>query len=350
LEYGCENKRKRLALALHKMCKRLYNNWSGVTMINSKSNSIPVLTPRTGNKKSFLQRLNSSKYLLLMVMPMMVFFILFNYLPMYGISISFQQFSPFKGFADSPWVGLKHFRTFFEYQHAFRLIRNTFLLSFYSLIWGFPAPIIFALILNEVRNERAKKFVQTVTYMPHFISTVVIVSMITMFLSPSTGLLNKLIASLGYSKINFMQSAEWFRTIYISSGIWSGVGWGSIVYLAALSNIDPTLYASAMIDGANKLQRIIHISIPCIAPTIITLFILRTGNLMSVGFEKAFLLQGATTYETSDVIQTFVYRQGIRQGNMSYGTAIGLFNSAINLCFLVTSNFISKRVNETSLW
>jgi len=307
------------------------------------------ILPKTAGRR-FLKRLNDSKYLLIMIIPMMTFFILFDYLPMYGIIIAFKQYSPFKGFIDSPWVGFKHFETFFNYQHAWRLIRNTFLLSFYSLIWGFPAPIIFALILNEVRNERGKKFVQTVTYMPHFISTVVVVSMITMFLSPSTGLVNKLIAALGYKKINFMIDPAWFRPLYISSGIWQGVGWGSIIYLAALTNIDPTLYASAMIDGANKLQRIIHISIPCIAPTIITLFILRTGSLMSVGFEKAFLLQATATYETSDVISTFVYRQGIKTGNMSYGTAIGLFNSVVNLCFLISANYISRRVNETSLW
>ena len=207
----------------------------------------------------------------------------------------------------------------------------------YSLLWGFPAPIIFALILNEVRNERGKKFVQTITYMPHFISTVVIVSMLTMFLSPSTGILNKLIASLGFDKVNFMSDAKYFRSIYIASGIWSGIGWGSIIYLAALSNIDPSLYESAMIDGANTLQKIVHINIPCIAPTIITLLILRTGNLMSVGFEKAFLLQGTINFEVSDVIQTYVYRSGIKSGQMSYATAIGLFNSVINILFLLSA-------------
>jgi len=310
----------------------------------NNTNILPAKSSR------FLKKLNDSKYLLIMVIPMMTFFILFNYLPMYGIIIAFKQYSPFKGFIDSPWVGWKHFQTFFAYPHAWRLIRNTFLLSFYSLLWGFPAPIIFALILNEVNNARGKKLVQTITYMPHFISTVVVVSMITMFLSPSTGILNKLVVALGHEKINFMINPGWFRPIYIASGIWQGIGWGSIIYLAALSNIDPSLYASAMIDGANKFQRIIHISIPCIAPTIITLLILRTGNLMSVGFEKAFLLQATATYETSDVIQTFVYRQGMRSGNMSYATAIGLFNSLVNVCFLVSANFISKRVNETSLW
>ncbi len=323
------------------MCLATYG---GEASMNEKTIAVPV------KKSRFLKKLNDSKYLLLMVMPVMIYFFIFNYLPMYGITIAFKQYSPFKGYIASPWVGFKHFKTFFEYPFAWRLIRNTFLLSLYSLLWGFPAPIIFALILNEVRNERGKKFVQTITYMPHFISTVVIVSMLTMFLSPSTGILNKLIASLGFDKVNFMSDAKYFRSIYIASGIWSGIGWGSIIYLAALSNIDPSLYESAMIDGANKLQKIIHINIPCIAPTIITLLILRTGNLMSVGFEKAFLLQGTINFEVSDVIQTYVYRSGIKSGQMSYATAIGLFNSVVNILFLLSANYISRRVNETSLW
>ena len=301
-------------------------------------------------KNNFFKKLNNSKYLLLMVAPVMIYFFLFSYLPMYGITIAFKQYSPFRGYMASPWVGFKHFITFFEYPFAWRLIKNTFLLSLYSLLWGFPAPIIFALILNEVKNERGKKFVQTITYMPHFISTVIIVSMITMFLSPSTGVFNKLITSLGFEKTNLMSDASYFRSIYIASGIWSGIGWGAIIYLAALSNIDPTLYESAIMDGANKLQKIIYINIPCIAPTIITLLILRTGSLMSVGFEKVFLLQGTINFEVSDVIQTYVYRSGIKGGQMSYATAIGLFNSVVNILFLLSSNYLSRRVNETSLW
>ena len=301
-------------------------------------------------KNNFFKKLNNSKYLLLMVAPVMIYFFLFSYLPMYGITIAFKQYSPFRGYIASPWVGFKHFITFFEYPFAWRLIKNTFLLSLYSLLWGFPAPIIFALILNEVKNERGKKFVQTITYMPHFISTVIIVSMITMFLSPSTGVFNKLITSLGFEKTNLMSDASYFRSIYIASGIWSGIGWGAIIYLAALSNIDPTLYESAIMDGANKLQKIIYINIPCIAPTIITLLILRTGSLMSVGFEKVFLLQGTINFEVSDVIQTYVYRSGIKGGQMSYATAIGLFNSVVNILFLLSSNYLSRRVNETSLW
>lgn len=296
------------------------------------------------------KKLKDSKYLLIMIAPAILYFIIFHYLPMYGVTIAFKDYKPFKGYFASSWVGLKHFRTLFKYPYVWRMVRNTFLLSFYSLIWGFPAPIIFALILNEVKNERGKRFVQTVTYLPHFISTVVIVSMVTMFLSPSTGILNTFIKSLGLNKVNFMGSPKYWRTIYISSGIWSGVGWGSILYLAALTNIDPTLYESAIMDGANTFQKIIHINIPCIAPTIITMLILRTGQLMSVGFEKVYLLQGAANLEVSEVIQTYVYTNGLRNLQYSYGTAIGLLNSIVNISFLFAANYISRSVNETSLW
>jgi len=206
------------------------------------------------------------------------------------------------------------------------------------------------LFLNEVRKEKAKKFVQTVSYMPHFISTVVLVSMVTMFLSPSTGLLNNLRDLLGFERIYFMGKSSYFRTIYIISGIWQSLGWSSILYLAAISNIDQQLYEAAVIDGAGKLKQIIYVTIPCIAPTIITLFLLNLGSIMNVGFEKAFLLQNPGIYDTADVIQTFVYRQGIKQGNFSYASAVGLFNSAINVTLLVISNLISKRLSQTSLW
>ncbi len=299
---------------------------------------------------AFLKKLKDSKILLLMVLPTLLYFIIFHYLPMWGVLISFKDFSIFKGFSESPWVGLKYFDLFFGNPNAWRLIRNTLLLSAYSILWGFPMPIIFALFLNEVRKEKAKKFVQTVSYMPHFISTVVLVSMVTMFLSPSTGLLNNLRDLLGFERIYFMGKSSYFRTIYIISGIWQSLGWSSILYLAAISNIDQQLYEAAVIDGAGKLKQIIYVTIPCIAPTIITLFLLNLGSIMNVGFEKAFLLQNPGIYDTADVIQTFVYRQGIKQGNFSYASAVGLFNSAINVTLLVISNLISKRLSQTSLW
>ncbi len=301
-------------------------------------------------KKSFKKKFNDSKYLLLLIAPCFVYYILFHYLPMWGILISFKDFSPFKGFFASPWVGLKHYRAFLTNPNSWRLIRNTFLLSLYSLLWGFPAPILFALVLNEVRNLRFKKVVQTVSYMPHFISTVVVVGMINMFLSPSTGIVNVFLESLGFEKVNFMLDPKYFRSIYVISGIWQSMGWNAIIYIAALSNIDQQLYEAAAIDGANKFKRIIHITIPCIAPTIIITFLLRTGSLLSVGFEKAFLMQTPATYSTSDVLSTYVYRQGLISGNFSYASAVGMFNSVVNLAFLILSNFLARQFSEISLW
>lgn len=310
-----------------------------------KNNHISVL-----KEKTFMEKFLDSKYLLLLITPTILYFILFRYLPMWGILISFKNYSAFKGFWGSPWVGFKHFSMFFSNPKFFQLIRNTFLLSLYTLIWSFPAPIILALTLNEVKSLRSKKFVQTVSYIPHFISTVVVVGMVTMFLSPSGGVVNVLLENLGFDKINFMADARYFRTLYVLSDVWQGMGWGAIVYLAALSNIDPGLYEAATIDGANKFKRIIHITLPCIAPTIITLLLLRTGSLLSVGFEKVFLMQNPITYATSDVIGTYIYRQGLVSGNFSYASAAGLFNSAVNLAFLISSNYLSKHYSETSLW
>ncbi len=311
---------------------------------------------RKTNKKNivkrndFYVRLKRSKYMLILILPAFISVFLFRYVPMWGVTIAFKKYSPFLGLSGSPWVGLKYFEMFFQSKDAFRIIRNTFLVSFYSLLFGFPAPIILALMLNEVRNNKFKKVVQTITYMPHFISTVVVVSMLYMFLSPTNGIINKVLAALGMEKINFMGSSSWFRPIYVISGIWQGIGWGSIIYLATISRIDVQLYDSAVIDGANKFRQILHITIPCMVPTIIALFILNMGRILSVGFEKVFLMQAPITYETSDVIKTFVYRQGLQNGNFSYATAIGLFENIVGLIFVVSTNFIARRLGEDSLW
>lgn len=297
-----------------------------------------------------LKRARHSRYLLAMVAPAILYFILFHYKPMYGMLIAFKQFSPYLGFARSPWVGFKHFTLFFSNPDAWRLIRNTFLLAWYTLLWGFPAPIVFALLLNEVANRTGKKLVQTVSYMPHFISTVVVASMIMMFCSPTNGAVNTLIAGLGFKKTAFMSRPSWFRTIYVASEVWQNMGWGAILYLAALSHIDPALYEAATIDGATRFKQMLYVTLPCLAPTVITLLLLRLGHIMSVGFEKVYLLQAPVTYQTSDVIQTYVYRQGLKMGNMGYAAAVGLFNSAINVVFLVGSNHLARRASDTSLW
>lgn len=314
-----------------------------------ESSALPTRTERQ-KRNSIERQIYQSRHLLLLLLPCIIYFILFHYVPMWGVLIAFKDYKAFLGFKGSKWVGLKYFRLFLGSRDIVPLLRNTFLIGFYMIVWGFPMPLIFALVLNEVNNTRAKKFVQTVSYMPHFLSTVVVVGIIQLLLSPTNGIVNQLIESFGYEKINFLQTPKYFRTIYVASGIWQETGWGAIIYMAALSGIDPQLYEAASIDGAGKFRQLISITLPSIAPTIITLLLLRMGRVLSVGFEKVYLLQNPTIYSTSDVISTYVYRQGMTSGNFSYGTAVGLFNTLINLIFLVTSNYLARHFSETSLW
>jgi putative aldouronate transport system permease protein len=239
---------------------------------------------------------------------------------------------------------------FFYNPDAWELMRNTFLLGFYKLLFGFPAPIILALLLNEVKHAFFKKFVQTVSYLPHFISTVVVAGMIAMFLSPTSGLVNEILDLIGIERINFLQEAEWFRTIYVVSDIWEGIGWGSIIYLAALTTIDPSLYEAAEIDGANRWKQTLHITLPGIAPAISILLILNVGRVLEIGFEKVFLLYNPATYETADIIATYVYRTGILAGNFSYGTAIDIFTGLISFALVFSANYVSRKLGENSLW
>ncbi|WP_310225234.1 ABC transporter permease subunit [Paenibacillus qinlingensis] len=294
--------------------------------------------------------LNRDKYLLLLILPVLLYYLIFHYIPMYGIIIAFKNFKPLKGILGSAWVGFQYFETFFNSVYFWRLMKNTVLLSLYSLLWGFPVPIMFALLLNEVREGMFKKSVQTISYLPHFISIVVIVGMITNFTTVNGGIVNTVITWFGFAPINFLSESSWFRDIFISSSIWQGFGWNSIIYLAAIAGIDAQLYEAAEMDGANRLHKMWHITLPGLVPTIVILLILSVGNLMDVGFEKINLLYNPTTYETADVISTYVYRQGIQSADYSYTTAIGLFNNIINLILLVTVNRISKKVSETSLW
>ena len=296
--------------------------------------------------KKDMQR-NWSLYIL--AIPVIIYFLLFAYKPMYGALIAFKDFSPGRGFSRSPWVGFAHFIRFFNSPYFYRLLRNTFLISFYGLIFGFPAPIILALLLNEVRHSPFKRTIQTITYLPHFISLIVICGMIVDF-SLSTGLFNDIIKFFGGQRFPLLQQPSLYRPIYITSDIWQHVGWGTIIYLSALSAIDPQLYEAAMIDGAGRFRQLFAITLPSIAPTIVILLILRIGQLLSVGYEKTLLLYNPATYETADIISTYVYRVGLLEQNWSYSTAIGLFNSAINFFLLIMANMISRRVSETSLW
>lgn len=304
-------------------------------------------------KKTFLQAAKrdfvKNRYTYLLVLPVVAFYIIFHYAPMYGAVIAFKDFAPGKGIWGSPWAGMKHFIDFFDSYYFIRILKNTILLNFYSLVFGFPAPILLALLLNEIRSKLFKRTVQTITYIPHFISIVVICGMIADFCA-SDGLINDMVSMLGGTRVPYLQKPEFFRTIYVVSGIWEGVGWGSIIYLAALSGIDTSQYEAAVIDGAGRLKQLWHVTLPGIMPTIVILLILRIGHLMSVGFEKVFLLYNPNTYETADVISTFVYRRGLLESNFSFSTAVGLFNSVINFLLIVVSNAISRKLNETSLW
>lgn len=290
-----------------------------------------------------------NKYIYLMGLFGLSYYIIFKYWPMYGSIIAFKNFRAGLGIWGSPWAGFEHFRTFFSSIYFMRLIRNTILISVYDIIFGFPAPILLALLLNEIRHERYKRFVQTVTYMPHFISLVVICGLLKDFTSYN-GLINSLFLLFGGERTVLLQRPDVFRPLYIISGIWQNIGWSTIIYLAALSNVDVQLYDAAKIDGANRLMQAIHITLPCIVPTIMILLILKIGSIMGVGHEKIILLYNSATYETADVISTYVYRRGLLDGSYSFSTAVGLFNSIINFFILILANAASKKFTETSLW
>jgi len=295
--------------------------------------------------KDFLQ----NRYVYLMAVPVVAFYVLFYYVPMYGLVISFKRYTPALGILGSPWVGLKYFSDFFQSYYCMRLIRNTILISVYGLVFGFPAPILLALLINEVRNRHFKRLSQSLTYVPHFISLVVVCGLLLEF-SQIRGLFNDIVTWFGGRRVPFFQDPGYFRAFYIGSDIWQEMGWGSIVYLASLSAIDPQLYEAASIDGAGRWKRLTRITLPSLLPTIVVLLILRLGSMMTVGSEKVILLYNSSIYETADVISTFVYRKGLLEFGWSYATAVGLFNSAINLCLVVGANALSRRINDTSLW
>lgn len=300
------------------------------------------------NTRSFAE--NWQLYLLLL--PTLIYFLVFRYLPMVGAQIAFRDYLPSLGYWGSKWVGLKHFERFFSSYYAERMIINTVVLSFGTLILSFPAPVLIALVLNEVRNTHVKKFAQTVTYAPHFLSMVVVVGLVTSMTNINYGLINILLKKLGIieQSINFMTKAEWFRPLYIISSIWQESGWNAVVYMAALASVDVQLYEAARVDGAGRLRCIWHVTLPCIAPAMITMLILNCGKVMNVGYEKVLLMQNDLNKATSDVITTHVYQQGIQKGQYSYSTAVNLFNSVINLVLVMAVNAVSKKVSETSLW
>lgn len=289
--------------------------------------------------------------LYLLLIPFLAWYAIFMYKPMYGLQIAFKDFSLFKGIEGSAWVGLEHFKQFFNGPYFGRTLKNTLLLSLYQLIFAFPAPIVLALLLNEVRNRLFQKFVQTFTYLPHFISIVVVAGIVTNFLAPSTGIVNSILQLLGGEKLYFLTKPEYFRTIYIiSMDIWKEMGFGAIVYIAALAGVNPALYEAAKIDGANRFQIIWNVTLPSIIPTIAIMLILKIGQLMEVGYEAIILLYQPATYETADVISTYVYRSGLQEGQYDLATAAGLFNATVSLLLVITANRLSKKLTETGLW
>jgi putative aldouronate transport system permease protein len=290
-----------------------------------------------------------NKYLYLMLILPVSYFLIFKYGPLFGLVIAFKNFNIMKGFLGSEWVGLKYFREFLTEPYFWLLIKNTLLMNLYMILFAFPAPIILALLFNEIKGVMIKKLAQTVSYLPHFLSTVVISGMLITFLSHE-GLINQIMVWMGQEPLQFLYLPQWFRTIYISSEIWQGVGWGSIIYLAALTAIDPQLYEAAMMDGAGRWRKMIHVTIPGIIPIITIMFLLNIGNILSIGFEKILLLYTGATYETADVISTYVYRRGLLGSDFSFTTAIELSQSVINLIFIVSANWLVRKLNGTSLW
>ena len=308
----------------------------------------------TKKKKTFWNRLQrdlkKNWILYVMIVPVLLYFIIFHYWPMYGIQLAFKDFKIKLGIINSPWVGLKHFQRFFSAYHFKSLILNTLGISIYTLLVGFPIPIIFALLLNYLNNNHLKKTVQMVSYAPHFISTVVLCGMILMFTNPNSGLFNTIRNYMGLESTAFMSKPEWFKSIYVWSGIWQNMGWNAIIYISALAGVDYEMHEAAIMDGATKIQRMIHIDIPSIKPTIIMLLILQLGSMMNVGFEKVFLLQNSLNRSSASVISTYVYEVGLLDHDYGYSTAVGLFNTLINVVLLLTANTISKRITDESLF
>lgn len=299
-------------------------------------------------KGAWAKDLAENKYIYMMLLPILAWYVIFHYIPMGGAVIAFQDYNPARGFFHSAWVGFENFVDFFTGPYAWRLIRNTLVLNIYQILFAFPAPIILALLINEVGNRGYKRVVQTLSYIPHFISLVVVCGLIATF-SRTDGLFNALLRA-GKEPVNYLSDPKYFRFIYVASDIWQNVGWGSIIYLASLSAVDPSLYEAAELDGCGRFGKMLHVTLPSLMPVIITLFIMRIGHLLTQGFEKIILLYNPLTYETADVLSTYVYRRGLVQMDFSFGAAVDIFNSVVNVLVLVAVNRLFRKKTEQSLW
>ena len=304
---------------------------------------------RLKSSRGTLKRIAQSWQLYVLILPAIVYIFLFNYEPMYGVQIAFRDFRINRGITGSPWAGLKHFARFVQYPDFWNIMRNTAVISLYSFA-TFPISILFALFLNELTSERYKKTVQMITYMPHFISMVVICEMIDIFFGRSDGFVNNILELLGHERVAFLEFGRYFASVYVWSDVWQEMGWGAIIYIAALANVSPELIEAARIDGANRVQIIWHVNIPTILPTVIIMLILRCGGILAVGFEKTYLLQNPLNLDASQVIATYTYKIGLLNAEYSYSAAVGLFNTIINVGFLLAVNAIAKRVSEVSIW
>lgn len=314
-----------------------------------------MTNPATAKRASlgFWRRLGrdliKNRIVYLMWIPVLAYYLVFHYAPMGGIVIAFQNYKPFKGITGSQFVGMKWFIDFLTGPYAWRVIRNTLIISLQNIVFGFPMPILLALMINEVKSTKLKKTVQTVSYMPHFISLIVVCGLLMDF-SSSQGLFNAIGTALGAPRTNYLSNIDTYRPIYVISGIWKQMGWGSIIYLATLSAVDPSLYEAAAIDGANRFRRILHVTLPALVPVIAVQLIMRLGQVMSEGYEKTILIYNESTWEVSDIVSSFVYRRGLLENNYSYGAAVGLFNSLVNVVILTLSNSASRALTSESLW
>ena len=305
---------------------------------------------RSSHRPSLQKQIWETRELYLLLFIPVIWYIVFRYIPLYGIQIAFRDYRPARGFFGSAWVGFKHFERFFNSFYFNRVVGNTLIINFISLLVGFPIPILFAILLNELKSIRYKKVLQNITYIPHFLSAVVLVSILQLIFNPNTGVYNTIRAQLGLGTTNYFAMANAFKPMYILSGLWQNMGWDSILYIAALAGVDPALYEAATIDGASRMQKIRYISIPSIMGTITIMLLLRCGQIMNIGYEKVLLMQNNLNLSSSDVISTYVYRVGILEGNYSYSTAISLFNSLCNIVLLFFANLMAKRMGGTSLW
>ena len=313
--------------------------------MNGKQNMVAAK-----KKHPLLAHFKRFYWLYIFLIPGLVSIYLFKLRPMYGLQVAFRNFSIVKGVWGSDWVGLEHFRTLFKSVNFLRVLKNSIITSVLRLLWGFPFPIILALLLNEMKNEKYKKTLQTIMYLPHFISWVIVITMVTALLSKTNGVINTLIVAFGGKKIDFLTSTKWFRPVLISSGIWKEAGWGTVIYMAALAGVDVQLYEAAMIDGANRWQRLLHITVPCILGTVTIMLIMKMGDILSNGFEQIWLLQNAPNKEVAEVLETYSYQVGLREGRFSFATAIGFFQSVVGMIMVFLSNFLSKRMGGKGLW